>query len=490
MTSYATNLTVSRPVLERSLAIRRELHRRQARRDLLTWATDVLAPLGQSPAAPHRLIIRELQAVADGATDRLMLFLPPGSAKSTYASVIFPPWFLAQRAGLDVIGASYNADLAEDFSARVLGIIREHGGTLGYGLASDAAKLWRTSSRGTYRAAGAGGGITGRRADLFVIDDPIKGREDADSLLKRDKVWDWYRAEVITRLKPGARIVLIQTRWHEDDLAGRLLQDGAADWRVVRLPALAEPNDPLGREVGDPIWPEWENAAALERKRREVGEREWASLYQQNPRPLEGSLFHVAKITMLDAAPVYQQPGPGPVAPTNMPGKPVIVRSWDLAATEQTGTRDPDWTVGIKMMREPNGRFVILDAVRLRGGPEAVETAIVNTAAQDGREVSIRLPEDPGQAGKSQAQYLGRRLAGSRVTAVRETGSKATRAAPFASQVNMGNVAMVKGPWNRAVLDCLAGFPDGGHDDDVDAASGAFAALMQVVPATVRRLGY
>lgn len=452
----------------------REQYRRKARRDLLTWATDVLAPLGQSPAAAHRLIIRELQAVADGKTDRLMLFLPPGSAKSTYASVIFPPWFLAQRPGLDVIGASYNADLAEDFSTRVLGIVREHSATLGYGLASDAAKLWRTTSRGTYRAAGAGGGITGRRADLFVIDDPIKGREDADSLLKRNKVWDWYRAEVITRLKPGARIVLIQTRWHEDDLAGRLLQDGVADWRVVRLPALAEADDPMGRAVGDPIWPEWEDRAALLRKEGEVGPREWAALFQQKPAPVDGMLFQVRAITVLDATPA--QAGAQ------------VVRAWDLAATDAAGGRDPDWTVGIKLMREPGGRFVVLDVVRLRGGPHEVEAAIVSTAERDGKGVAIRLPQDPGQAGKSQAQYLGVKLAGYRVTAVRETGDKATRAGPVAAQANMGNVAMVRAAWNGAFIDELAGFPAVSHDDQVDALSAGFAALLGVAQARVSAL--
>jgi hypothetical protein len=155
-----------------------------------------------------------LQRVADGLCDRLMIFMPRGHGKSRYASILFPLWFMAQADGQDVIGASYNAELAEDFSLQAIRMAQENAATLGYSLIDESRKLWHTSKRGTYRAAGAGGGITGRRADLFIIDDAIRGREDADSDKLRDKVWSWYRAEVITRLKPGARIVLINTRWH------------------------------------------------------------------------------------------------------------------------------------------------------------------------------------------------------------------------------------------------------------------------------------
>lgn len=450
-----------------------ELHRRHVRRDLAAWCRAALEPLGQAPAAHHRLLIRELQAVADGKTDRLMVMMPPGSAKSTYASVLFPAWFLASAPRREVIGASYNADLAQDFSSRVLQLVREHSGLLGYAPTSESRALWRTTNDGVYRAVGVGGGITGRRADLFVIDDPIRGRQDADSAAVRDGVWNWYRAEVITRLRPRASVVLIQTRWHEDDLAGRLLAEDSR-WRVLSLPALATENDPLGRAEGDPLWPEWEDAAALARKRAEVGEREWASLFQQTPRPMDGGLFRVGSIAVLEAEPV-------------VPGA-VVTRAWDLAATDQVGTRDPDWTVGVKMARYPDGRFAVLNVARLRGGPDAVLTLIRNTAALDGPSVAIRLPQDPGQAGVAQASFMTRALAGYRVTAVRETGDKATRAAPFASQVNVGNVSMVRAPWNRAYLDELDGFPGLRHDDQVDASSAAFAALAQSVPARLQPL--
>ncbi|MDE2391052.1 MAG: phage terminase large subunit, partial [Rhodospirillales bacterium] len=159
-----------------------------------------------------------------------------------------------------------------------------------------------------------------------------------------------------------------------------------------------------------------------------------------------------------------------------LPGQ--SVRAWDLAATKAIGTRDPDWTAGVRMTKTAEGRFIVDDVVRLRGSPDEVEATIVATASRDGRGVQIRLPQDPGQAGKAQTLYLTRKLAGYRVHAQPVTGDKATRAAPFASQVNIGNVAVVTGAWNRAFLDELSGFPSAMHDDQVDAASDAFAGLI------------
>lgn len=451
------------------------MHRRQCRANLLTWCAEALRPLGQTPAAHHRLLIRELEAVARGETDRLMVLMPPGSAKSTYASVLLPAWWYAQRPRDAVIAGSHTLGLAETFGRRVRNTIAEHAATLGYGIRADnaAASRWETTGGGTYFGVGVGGSVTGRRADLILIDDPVASREDADSEPGRNGTYEWYRADLYTRLKPGGRIVLIMTRWHEDDLGGRLLADAEStgeSWRVLRLPALADANDdPLGRSYGAPLWPEWQDAAALERVRGTVGERDWYALYQQSPRPNEGALFRVAQIGTLDAAPAGGQ----------------VVRAWDLAATAQSGTRDPDYTVGVKLARTAEGRFAVLDVVRFRGPPDQVEAAIVNTAQQDGHGVRIGLPQDPGQAGKSQVLYFTRRLAGYRVESSPETGDKATRAAPVASQVNVGNVALVRGAWNRAFLDELAGFPSAAHDDQVDALSRGFGMVALGAPPMV-----
>lgn len=412
--------------------------------------------------------MEHLAAVARGETSRLMVFMPPNSAKTTYASVIFPPWFLAQHPNQHIIGASHSGEYAQDLSRQIVAQIRNNNWVLGYDLQNEAASLWRTTNGGVYRAAGAGGSITGRRADLFLIDDPIKGRQDADSPAIRDTVWNWYRAEVLTRLNPGGRIILIQTRWHEDDLAGRLLQEmgaGADQWQVVNLPAIAEEHDDLGREPGAALWPDRFPRSMLDRTRLGVGEREWASLYQQRPRPLEGALFKIEMIQVLPAAP---------------PGMGGAVRAWDLASTEAIGGRDPDWTVGVLLQQDISRRFVVKDVVRRRGGPADIEQAIINTASQDGRGVRIGLPQDPGQAGKAQIAYLTSKLAGYTVVSSPETGSKETRASPVASQAEVGNLAIVDGPWRRTLMEELAGFPNVTHDDQVDALSRAFGMLVDM----------
>jgi predicted phage terminase large subunit-like protein len=440
----------------------------RCRADFLTFAEEAQAALGEPPASHHRLLCRELQAVADGRVNRLMVCMPPGSAKSTYASKLFPAWYLAQRPRLTVIGASHTADLAEAFSGRVMSVVREHQELLGYGLETSSVRAWRTTSASEYKSAGVGGNITGRRGNLAIIDDPVKSREHADSEAVRDKQWAWWNADLRTRLKPGAAVVLIMTRWHEDDLGGRLLQSQGDLWRVLKLPAIAGEDDPLNRAPGEYLWSDdrYGYAAELRAIRAELERngavRDWEALYQQNPRPGEGALFKVAMIATLDAAPAGG----------------VIVRGWDLAATEQIGTGDPDWTVGVKLQLLPDGRFTVLDVTRLRGGPEAIEQAIVNTAAADGHGVAIGLPQDPGQAGKGQVRYLTAKLVGYRVHSSPETGDKATRAAPVASQVNVGNVSVIRGSWNRAFIEELRDFPSGRKDDQVDALSRAFAMLI------------
>jgi predicted phage terminase large subunit-like protein len=281
----------------------------------------------------------------------------------------------------------------------------------------------------------------------------------------RERLWNWYRFDLTTRLKPRGRIVLIMTRWHEDDLAGRLLAQNAAEWHLIRLPALAEETDPLQRQPGAALWPDWEDERALLRRRDTIGERAWSSLYQQSPRPIAGSLFKTHCIDILDAP---------PIRPDGM-----VVRAWDLAATAATGGNDPDWTTGVKLTYQQPGRFIVLDVVHMRGSPHEVEVAIAEAARIDGTSVTIGLPQDPGQAGKHQASYLTRCLAGYRVATLRETGSKTTRAAPVASQVEARNFAIVRAGWNHALLEELRDFPFGRKDDQVDALSHAFIMLTE-----------
>jgi predicted phage terminase large subunit-like protein len=441
--------------------------RSKIRSDIMTWASFAISRVGHSPASHHLLLLDRLNRVTHGGTDRLIVLMPPGSAKSTYASVLFPVWWFTQHPRSSVIGASHTAALAAHFSRRIRNTIIQHRFRLGFDISSAdrSASHWTTTAGGEYYSAGTTGAVVGRRADLVIIDDPIKSQSDADSPLLRDRVWSWYQSDLITRLKPKGRIVLIMTRWHEDDLGGRLLDHGESDWEVLKLPALAEPGDPLGRNLGEALWPAWEDVTALTRKRNLIGERAWSALFQQSPRPQSGGLFNVSRLHTANSV------------SDEMNEK--TVRAWDLAATTTIESRDPDWTVGVKLARTRDSTYVILDVVRLRGSPRQVEDLIVATAAADGRGVSIGLPEDPGQAGRSQVTYLASRLSGYHIVASRESGAKTTRAGPVASQIDAGNIAMVAGNWNHAFIEELKVFPFGRKDDQIDALSRAFNMLIE-----------
>jgi hypothetical protein len=318
--------------------------RRECRASFLAWCRFALAPTGQVPAAHHRLLIEELQAVGDGLVDRLMIFMPPGSGKSRYTSQLFPAWLLARRDGVQLIGASHTGELAEDFSGKVQTLVSENAPTLGYRLRTEAVGRWYTTNGGGYLAAGVRGAIPGWRGNYAIIDDPVKGRAAADSAADRKLVWDWYNGDLERRLTPGAPVVLMHTRWHEEDLAGKLLATEPHRWRVLSLPAAALDDDPLGRAPGEMLWSDdaYDYGASLPLIRQSLEDRgasrEWASQYQQSPRPPEGALFKTLKIDILDAEPA------GGVA----------VRAWDLAATRQIGTNNPDWTVGLPGMN-PDG---------------------------------------------------------------------------------------------------------------------------------------
>ncbi len=431
---------------------------------LVDWARHVLAPGGMAPARHHAMLLDRLGLVAEGAVDRLMVLMPPGSAKSTYASLIFPAWWLARHPVSSVIAASHTAELADHFGRQLRNLVANDSETLGYGLSGDnrAAHRFRTSAGGEYFATGINGPVTGRRADLVLIDDPIKSHAEGDSELAREHLWNWYRAELTTRLKPRGRIVLVMTRWHEDDLAGRLLESGD-DWTVLRLPALAEAEDPLGRKPGAALWPDWEDEVALARKRAAVGSRVWQALYQQSPRPAEGALFPVARIGLVDSVPAEAR----------------MVRAWDLAATEAGHGTDPDWTVGLKLAALPDGRMMVVDVVRLRGGPHEVSDTILQTAQRDGRAVTVGLPQDPGQAGKQQVAWLSRQLAGFNVVASPETGSKLVRALPVAALVEAGRLGLLRAAWNQTLLGELRDFPHGRKDDQVDALARAHSMVAQ-----------
>lgn len=305
-----------------------------------------------APAKHHDLMIDVLDRVVAGEIKRAMFLLPPGSAKSSYTSVAFPPYFMGKKPGSSVIALSYGDDLAKKFGRKARSVVRsdEYSRVFKTGLTGDNSAVddWSLKSKSSYMCGGMLSGVTGNRADGVVIDDPIKGREDADSLTIRDKVWETYKSDIRTRLKPGAWIVVCLTRWHEDDPAGRILPsdyDGRSGWvtakdgekwYVVCLPAECERNDdPLGRKKGDWLWPEWFTPAHWKQEKLSQGARNWNSLYQQHPEPSdEHSIIKRGWFKLWPAK-------------TPLPKFEWIVVSLDTAFTEKTRnkkTGDPDPT--------------------------------------------------------------------------------------------------------------------------------------------------
>lgn len=446
----------------------------------------ILADRGLEPAKHHELIIEAVESVINGTgPKRLLITAPPGSAKSTYTSEFLPTHLFNRFPRFNLIGASNTATLAEDFSDRSLAIIEQHPSLMRFQLRRKSAPLWTTRQGGRYRAAGVGAAIAGNRADGALIDDPIRSREDADSETLREKIWNWFISDLRTRLKPNAWIIVIMTRWHEDDLGGRLLTRQKGMWTVLNLPAQAwgpdkdtgvVPVDALGRKPGEWLWQDdsYGYGGALQVVKAEYEQagamRDWSALYDCRPSAGEGTVFKIGQLDTLDE-------WPNDIVE--------LVRAWDLAATKKIGTANPDWTVGVLLGRRKNGTYVVLDVVRLRAEPEGVEEAIVRTAKVDGKKVKIYLPQDPGAAGKAQVKYLAKQLAGYRVIAEPQTGDKATRAAPASAQVNIGNVACVRGSWLAPFRDELGSFPSGMHDDQVDAFASAFSVVALKRPLVV-----
>jgi predicted phage terminase large subunit-like protein len=284
---------------------------------------------------------------------------------------------------------------------------------------------------------------------------------DAQSATVRDNVWRWFNGSVYNRLEPGGAIVIIGHRLHEDDLQGRLEErmraggDDVDQWTIVELPALAEEGDALGREVGEALWPERLPLKALERIRANTFGRDWSALYQQRPVPEEGEFFQPDNMPTRDVPDVTER-----------------VRAWDLASTPAG-----DFTVGVRLGKTRDSRFVIEHVARFRGLPNEVEEKVLETARADGQAVKVALPKDPGQAGVHQELTLTRLLSGFDVVSSPETGDKVTRAKPFAAQVNVGNVALAGGGWVDAYREELRAFPHGKYDDQVDASSRAFMEL-------------
>lgn len=255
----------------------------------------------------HKVLADKLERVERGELKRLMVFMPPRHGKSEQCSIQFPAWYIGKNKDRNIIQASYSGDLATDFGRQTRNLIdsREYQNIFPDTKLSEDSQAkgkWNTNGRGAYNAVGVGGATTGKGADLLIIDDPIKNRQDADSQVIRDSQWGWYRSTARTRLSPDGAIVLILTRWHDDDLAGRILKGENANlWEVIKLPAIATQDEEF-RKKGEALWADHFTLANLMETKKDLGSYEWSSLYQQEPIDEENQEFRKSWFKPISAA--------------------------------------------------------------------------------------------------------------------------------------------------------------------------------------------
>ena len=417
-------------------------------------------------------LIDVLERVAADELKRLMIFMPPRHGKSEVVSRLFIAYYLYLYPERFVGINSYAAELAYTFSRSARDNFTRNGGEL-KGDAS-AVKHWETVSGGGLWAAGVGGPITGKGFNLGIIDDPLKNAEEAASEKIRTRQKEWYSSTFYTRAEPDAAIIIIQTRWNEDDLSGWLLAEEAGEepecWHVISMAAIKEKQppeipatctlEPDDRTVGEPLCNERYSLKALKRFMHRLGAYFWNALFQQRPRPREGGMFKRGNFEIVDAS----------------PARAIRVRWWDRAATADDG----DWSVGLRMAYA-GGIYYIEDVVRGQWSAGERDRIIRQTAVLDGIGVKQWGEQEPGSSGKDAAQAFIRLLAGFPVETEPSTGSKEVRAGPLSSQTEAGNVKLVRGEWNKAFIDEVSDFPHGKHDDQVDGASGAFNKLAAQV---------
>lgn len=417
---------------------------------------------GYRDAAHHRLIARHLEAVERGDIRRLMITMPPRHGKSMLASEFFPAWYLGRNPDHYVVTATYAQELADDFGRKVKNQIEDASYRAifpGVVLADDSKSAKRfhiegseggyehgLSQRGAFYAVGVGGPLTGRGAHLLLIDDPVKNREDADSEVIRKKTKDWYTSTAYTRLMPGGRVIVIQTRWHEDDLSGWLLADHQhEDWTVLNLPAIGED--------GKALWPDQYDIPSLNRIKLAIGARDWSALYQQSPSPDDGNYFKAEWLKPYVKAPPRETLR--------------IYGGSDYAVTADGG----DYTVHAVVGVDPEDRMYLLELWRGQSASdEWVE--VFCEMVKDWR--PIGWAEETGQIRSGVGPFLTKRMRETGALVYREQfptrGDKAVRAQSIRGRMAMSGLYVpVNASWYPALRSELLSFPAGKHDDQVDA---------------------
>jgi predicted phage terminase large subunit-like protein len=434
-------------------------------------------------ASHHKLLCDKLDGVENGTIPNLMVLMPPGSAKSTYVDVVFVPRFMALKPRRHVIVASYASNIAAKQGRRARQLIKSPSfyDCTGRSLHPDktAADEWMLDNGSEYMAGGILSGLTGNRAALGVLDDPIRGREAAESETIREKTWEAYQDDFCSRLIPGAPQIMILTRWHQDDPAGRILPENWAGesgwfdgrdgrrWYVICLPAIADrEDDPLGRKIGETLWPEWFNHEHWAPFK--TNPRTWSSLYQQKPSPDEGTYFQREWFKRWKHLPLVHKYGTS-----------------DYATKDGSG----DYTVHHIWGVDPQGDLYLID--RWRG-----QTTSNVWIERHCDLVELHKPlawfGEAGPIYRAIEPALQRRMrernAMVRMEPLPSISDKPTSARGFQSRAATGRVYLPDTPEGDAVLDELLRFPAGKYDDEVDACSKIGRALDDMHPAIVPRV--
>ena len=439
------------------------LKRRKARESLLAFTEYTNSSY---KAAPHHdLIASKLEAVERGEIKRLIICMPPRHGKSELASRRFPAFYMGRNKDKQIIAASYNSDLSSDFGREVRNIVDspEFQALFSVKLSQDsrAANRWHTDTGGMYVSAGVGTAITGRGADILLIDDPFKDRQEADSEITRQRVWDWYTSTAYTRLMPGGAVVVINTRWHDDDLSGRLLSEqsnGGDKWEVLSLPAI--------NDDGTALWPDWYPIERLEQIKGVLPARDWNSLYQQNPIPDDGEYFKKDWFSEYDELPI----------------KLNIYAASDYAVTDGDGDYTEHGVFGV----DQNANIYVLD---WWFGKTTADEWIE-------RKCDLIIKHKPekwfGESGvirRSIEPFMMKRMqernAFCTVEWMASIADKTARARPIQARASMGKVFLPKkADWKEHVFNQLLRFPAGKHDDAVDVFSLIGRGLEHVNAAT------
>jgi predicted phage terminase large subunit-like protein len=400
-------------------------------------------------------LIEHLEALERGEINKLMVWMPPGSAKSTYTSILFPPWYMGRNPNVPVLGVSNTTELAERFSRRARNITSQprYRNVFGFGCSEDtkAAGSWENERGGEFFAAGIGSTITGRRAKLGLIDDPVKSREEADSERIRQKHWDWYVNDFTTRLLPGAAQVVIQTRWHESDLSGMILEREASQWTVIKLPMLAVNDDPLRRQIGERLWPEWFTDDMVKTAMKDV--RAWNALYQQDPAPEDGDYFKREYFNE------YRE----------IPAGMHLYGASDYAVSEGAGDYTEHGVFGLDF----TGSIYIVDWWR---GQTASDQWIEKQCDLISKYSPLIWFGESGPIKKAIEPFLKRRMLERntlcRLEWLSSIHDKVVRCRPFQARAAMGNVYIPDhAPWKPELMSQLMRFPAGKYDDGVDVCS-------------------